>query len=183
MIGEQHFSSVNIATGILLAVVAFMLLIRPESFARSLKAFPRSRMWGILLAAVALLWSAYYIDQMTLGGLSRYKWLLYILTPLSLFFVVQYLDELLASRALGGILMLYPTVMVESAKWHPSSLRYILLVLAYIFVALGIWLILSPFKFRIWTDAIMAENGRQKVAGVVTAVLAAALLYTGIIHW
>lgn len=182
MISEQQFSSVSIATGLFFAGLAFMMLARPESLTRFFKAFPRNRWWGILLTAIGLLWSAVYIDQMTLGELSKYKWLLYILTPLSLYLIIHYLDELLAARALGGILMLYPTIMVNSAKWHPSSLRYIVLVLAYVMVAAGIWLILSPFKFRIWTDGLMAGKSRSFVSGLITAVLAAALLYTGFVN-
>jgi hypothetical protein len=179
MIGEQQFSGICLATGLFFAGIAFMLLASPELFSRGLKAFPRNRFFGVLLAAIGLLWSAIYIDRMTLGELGKYKWLLYFLTPLSLFLIIQYLDELLAARSLGGILMLYPTLMVDSAKWHPSSLRYIVLVLAYIMVVLGIWLVLSPFKFRIWSEWIMANRVRCFVSGAVAAALGIALFYTG----
>lgn len=180
--GEQDFGWVNIATGALFVAYAFFALARANLLARGFKAFPRNRFFGFALTAIGLVWSALYIDQMSLGELGKYKWLLYILTPLSFYFIVQYLDDLLASRALGGILMLYPTIMVDSARWIPSSSRYVLIITAYVMVVLGIWLVLSPFKFRIWTDALTARPVLRAASGIFAAVLGCAMVFIGIRH-
>ena len=44
----------------------------------------------------------------------------------------------------------------------------------------GIWLMLCPYKFRIWSDAIFATEGKRKVAGLCWAACAILLIITGI---
>lgn len=163
------------AAGGVFALFSFLLFARREMLERALSAFPRNRILGMLLTALALVWSAFMIDQMTLGELSKYKSLLYVLTPLSFYLIIQYLDELLAARALGGLLMLAPVAIVDAARWHPSTWRYPVILLAYAMVVAGIWLMLCPFKFRIWTGAIVSGFRRRQVGSIVFAVVAATL--------
>jgi len=180
--GEEHFGMINLATGALFTVFAVFALAFPSHLANGLKAFPRHRVLGLLLTAIALVWSALFVDQMSLGELSKYKWLLYVITPVSFYMIVQYLDDLLASRALGGLLMLYPTMMVDSARWIPSPSRYVLIVTGYVMVIIGIWLVLSPFKFRIWAEALNARPALRLFSGFTAAALAAALFVIGFSH-
>jgi len=181
MISEQQLSGLSMALCALFALASFMVLIKHDTLLKLLLAFPRNRIWGIVLTAAGLLWSSILIDQMTLGDLGRYKWLLYILTPLSLYLIIHFLDELLAPRALGGILMLFPTVMVDAARWHNSDWRLVVIVLAYVFVIAGIWLVLCPFKFRIWTQWWLEHRDRRIIGGVLLALVAVLLLITGIV--
>lgn len=178
--GTEHLSLISLITGGLLLVLGLFSAFRGDAFYSALKAFPRNRVVGIILIAIGLIWAALMIDQMTLGELSRFKWLLYILTPLSFFLIITYLDELLAPRALGGLLMLAPVLMTDSARWHPSPWRYTVIILAYIMVIKGAWLMLCPFKFRIWTDAIFANQGRRRIAAFALIISAALLFITGI---
>jgi len=177
-IGVEHTSMISLATAGVTGAGALLLAMRGDAAAQWIAKFPRNRFWGIVLSAIGLLWSALLINDMTLGGLSAYKWLLYILTPLAFYLVIQYLDELLAPRALGGLLMLYPTVMVEAARWHESSWRLILVGLAYVMVTFGAWLMLCPFKFRIWGDALVSTRSRRMAAAIVLGVLAILLVLT-----
>ncbi len=179
MFGEQDFGWVNIATGAALIVYAVFALFLPARLAVGFKAFPRNRVLGMLLTAIGLIWSALYIDRMSLGDLGKYKWLLYVLTPLSFYMIVQYLDDLLAARALGGILMLYPTMLVDSARWIDSPARYVAIVTAYLMVILGIWLILSPFKFRIWTDVVATHPVLRLFSGLITGASGVAMVAIG----
>lgn len=174
--GVEQVSEMNVITGSIFAVLSFLVMTGHQGFQRGIKTFPRSRFWGMLLTAIALLCSAVMIDRMTLGELSKYKWLLYILTPLSFYLIIQFLDELLAARAFGGLLMLLPVVMVES-RWHTSPWRLVVIVLAYVMVVAGIWLMLCPFKFRIWASAISSENPRRPIIGILLAVISG-LLFT-----
>lgn len=173
--GVEQVSGLNMITGGVFAVLAFLVLTGNTQFHKAIKSFPRSRFWGMALTATALLWSAFMIDGMTLGELSKYKWLLYILTPLSLYLIIQFLDELLAPRAFGGLLMLTPVVLVDAARWHPSSWRLVLVVLAYVMVVAGIWLMLCPFKFRIWAEGMFANSRSRAISGIVFSVVAVLL--------
>lgn len=182
ILGEEHFGIINLATGTLFAAFAVLALFFPSHLANGMKAFPRHRVVGLLLTAIALVWSAMFVDQMSLGELSKYKWLLYGIAPVSFYLIVQYLDDLLASRALGGLMMLYPTMMVDSARWIPSPTRYVLIVTGYVMVIIGIWLVLSPFKFRIWAEALNAKPSLRVFSGLTAATLAAAFFVIGFAH-
>jgi hypothetical protein len=175
-IGDEHTGMISLATAGLIGAASLLLALRGEATARWISQFPRNRFWGIVLSAIGLIWSAMLINNMTLGGLSQYKWLLYILTPLAFYLIIQYLDELLAPRALGGILMLYPTVMVEAARWHDSSWRLVVVGLAYVMVTFGAWLMLCPFKFRVWGSALASTPSRRMAAAIVLVVLTILLI-------
>lgn len=181
MLNEHHMTYVVMATAVIAAVLSISLLAFPLATERALARFPRNRSSGSLLAAIALIWSSLLVNNMTLGELGQYKWLLFVLAPIAFFLVTRYLDELLASRALGGLMMLYPTLLVDSARWHSSAWRYVPVVLAYVMVIAGIWLVLSPYKFRIWVTAAVGSPPRRRTCGLFFASLALALLAAGVL--
>lgn len=179
--GPEHLSIISFIASAMCGVVGLALFIAPERCAGQLKAFPRSKTIGMALTAISLLWSATLINQMTLGELSKYKNLLYVLTPLSFYLIIKYLEELLAARAFGGLLMLLPTMMIDAARWHPSPSRLVVVTLGYIMVILGIWLVLSPFKFRVWTNWIMQAPVRRSFTAIAFLMLMVLLAATGIL--
>lgn len=179
---EQDYAWLNLLTGALFAVYAVFALFRPRTLAAAEKAFPRHRALGLILTAIALVWSAVFVNDMNLGGFSKYKNLLYIITPVTYYLIVQYLDDLLAARALGGLLMLYPVLLVDAARWITTPDRFVLVITAYAFVCIGIWLTLSPFKFRIWSESVAARPPLRLATGLLTAAVAAAMLAIGLTH-
>ncbi len=175
----EYFRLIMWITAALAMVGSFALLYRPAPTALALKAFPRNKTAGWLLTGIALVWAALMINDMTLGEMSRYKPYLVVLTPIAFFLIVRYLDELLASRAVGGILLLYPNLLVDTARWSPSPFRLLAVTLGYVLVIAGIWLVLSPHKFRIWSEWLMNTPSRKQTSGAVLAVLAGSLLFAG----
>ena len=74
--------------------------------------------------------------------------------------------------------MLFTTVMTDAARWHDSSWRLVVVIVAYIMVILGIWLMLSPYKFRVWTSSLTKSPGRARIGGLVLLVTTGLLLVT-----
>lgn len=182
MILDEHLlREISLLTAAMTGLFTACTLFAPTALSRVLAAFPRQRTAGIVLTAIALLWSAVLLNRMTLGELGKYKDLLYVLTPAAFFLVVIFLDELLAARAFGGLLMLYPTLMVDIARWHPSSWRLVVVTLAYILVIAGMWITLSPYKFRTWTAAMMATRASQVVTGSAFGISTILLLITAFV--
>lgn len=179
--GPEHLSIVSFIAAAVCAAIGALIIIQPGVMRRAFVAFPRNKSIGIVITAVSLLWSALLINQMTLGELSKYKDLLYVLTPLAFYLVIRYLEELLAARSLGGLMMLLPTILVDAARWHPSAWRLVVVTLGYVLVIFGIWLVLSPFKFRVWTGWIMGTAGRRNTAGALLLITAGLLAITGIV--
>ncbi|MGA1531167.1 MAG: hypothetical protein ACO398_10555 [Kiritimatiellia bacterium] len=176
--GPEQLALISLITAILTGALGGLIIFKPASAAAAFAAFPRHKNAGMILTVIALIWSALMINQMTLGELSKYKNLLYVLTPLALYLVMRYLEELLAPRALGGLLMLFPTVMTDAARWHDSSWRLVVVVVAYIMVILGIWLMLSPYKFRVWTSSLTKTPGRARIGGLILLIISGLLVTT-----
>lgn len=180
MAGPEQLAIISLFTALLFGVLGGLILFKPASAAAAFAAFPRHKGVAMALTFVALVWSALMINQMTLGELGKYKNLLYVLTPLAFFLIMRYLEELLAPRALGGLLMLLPTLMTDAARWHDSSWRLVVVVVAYLMVIAGIWLMLSPYKFRVWTTSLMNVPARARAGGMAFMIVAGLLLATAL---
>lgn len=178
--GPEQLALISLFTALLFGALGGLMLFRPTLAAALFATFPRHKSTAMALTTIALIWSALLVNRMTLGELSQYKNLLYVLTPLAFFLVLRYLDELLAPRALGGLLMLLPTLMTDAARWHHSSWRLVVVVVAYLMVIAGIWLMLSPYKFRVWTTSLMKFPARARTGGLVFFIIAGLLVATAL---
>jgi hypothetical protein len=167
------------AGGALLALAA-PLLGAPARVRLWAGRFPRNALAARVLTAVCVMWAAWLLAEMPMGALDAYKRLLYVLAPLTYWLVVVYLDELLAARALGGLLMLIPGPMLGAARWHPSAARLVIVVLAYGLAVAGVALMLAPFRLRRWTAALARTDARCRIAGGVLAALGLLCLALGL---
>lgn len=106
--------------------------------------FPRSKFTAWVITAIGTTWVAWLLFKTPLAWFDNYKPALYVLAPVFFLLVVNYMDELLAPRALGGLMLLIPSPIIDVARQ-----RGLLLVsLAYVLVVVGIILVLSPYMFR-----------------------------------
>ncbi len=138
--------------------------------------FPRNRTAGLILVAIDLLWAAWLVSRMPLGFLEKYKPALYILTPVAYVAIVVLVDELLAARAFGGLMLLIPAPLLINARWHESGFRYVVIVFAYVTVIKGMILVLNPYVFRRWVERIGRTEGRARGLGAVGLGLAGVLI-------
>jgi len=158
--------------GVITALGAVCLFV-PMQARTWMTGFPRNRWAGCALTAVDLVWSAWLVMHMPLGTFDRYKPLLFVLAPVLFALIVWLMDELLAARALGGLLLLIPAPLLNLARWHESGFRLVVTVLAYILVAKGMTLVLCPYWLR-RASAWWIRNDRWcRVCGSI--VLAAGL--------
>ena len=73
------------------------------------------------------------------------------------------MDELLAPRALGGLLLLVPCPIIEVARQN----GLLLVSIAYVLVVLGIILVLSPYMFRKAMSCWIASTSRCRAFGCI----------------
>ncbi len=120
----------------------------PEQALRALRGFHRNVWAGRVLAAVALIWSGWLFYATPLPWFEPFKmWLI----PMGLavyVLVVWLMRELLAPRALGGVLLLAPAPLLSAAFMQPSAWRLVVVVLAYVMAVKGLILVLNPYVFR-----------------------------------
>ena len=144
----SELSIASLLIGLLALTAGGISLAAPARVRAGLAAFPRSIWPGRILAAIDLTWAAYELSLMHLGMFDAWKVHLFWLTPVAIALCVVYLDELLSPRALGGLLLLAAGPVLNAARWHPSDWRLIVTVIAYLWIVLGLVLLLSPWWFR-----------------------------------
>ncbi len=153
-----------VLAGITLPLYA-ALFLKPAAMRAGFIRFPRSRWCGRLLAVAAVAWAAWVLREMPLG---RFEHLKTWLVPLAVVFaglVCYYMDELLAPRALGALLLLYPAPLLEAARLHDSRWSVVMSVVAYAMVIKGMALLLSPYLFRHFTERLLTTDKACRLAG------------------
>ena len=168
------------AVGAVLMAVNLAMVLAPDPLRRLLLAFPRSRWPGWLLTTIDLGWVSWVVYHASLGSFDGLKPSLFLLTPLAFVLLVFFMDELLAPRALGGLLLLLANPILNAARWHPSPWHFVMTVLAYVWVVAGIVLVLSPFRFRQVAGFATRTDARCRIGGLIRMALGLLLLALGL---
>jgi hypothetical protein len=171
---------ISILLGALGVAASLWQAIAPAQVRRMLDALPRHTLTGWALAAVDLLWVAWLINETSLGRFDNWKPALYFLTPLSFYLLIQYLDELLTVRALGGLLLLLAAPVLDIARWHTSDWRLVIAGLAYLWVVMGMFLVMSPHLFRRAVRLVLPDDTRSRCSAALKLVVSAFLIALGL---
>ena len=160
----------------------FLAAGAPAMVRRGMEKYPRSVWPGRVLVAVDMVWAAYAVTLMHLGGFDAWKVHLYWIAPVCIVLAVLYLDEMLSVRALGGLLLLAAGPMLNAARWNPSAWRYVITVLTYLWIGIGLFWLLEPWWFRRMASrmqslVIIRAVGIVKVVFGVGLIALALLVY------
>ena len=140
----------------------------------------KRQVWaGRILAAVDILWSAWLLLQMGFSWVDAHHMMVYAAVPVAYVLVILFVDDLLASRALGGLMLLAPLPILESAFVHPAVSRLIMTSFAYLLVIFGIVLVWSPFKLRQWTERWINRFPITRAVGLFGIILGVVMLLLG----
>ena len=150
-------------------------LLRTEYAHRMAELFPRSTGPAWILTALCCWLGAKEALAMNMGFLDAYKHFIYFIAPAVFVASVVYMKELLAPRALGGFLLLIAVPILETARWHDSAWRLVVVVIVYLWIVCGILFLLSPWYFR-KMYAPMLENEKLFKAGALLKTAVSALL-------
>jgi hypothetical protein len=167
------FVTTALASGAVLALAAAALAA--PGAGRRLDRFPRHRFAGGALAALALCWAGWIVYHGELGRFAPWRPAVFAAVPLGWFFLYRYLDELLAPRALGGLLLLAAHPALAAARLSDAPFRAALSVTAYAAVVAGLALMMGPYRFRRAARALTATAARRRAGASVAAAWSALL--------
>jgi hypothetical protein len=157
------------------------LLVAPVAARRALTAFPRHAWSGRVLAAVAMAWSVWLVREMPLGFVDPYKAWLYGVGPVVYLLVILLMDELLAARALGGLLLLVAEPALTATRVPGlAEWRLVLVAVAYSWVIAGMTLVLGPFWFRKTVETLCRTDTRCRWVGSLGLALALLMIALGV---
>jgi hypothetical protein len=141
-------SGAGLIVGLFLAVLSGFCLRKSEEMKRWMGAFPRSRSLGIGLLTAAAVWSFCLVRTMDLGEFSSYRTTFTLIIPVAFYLTVTYVDEFLAARALGILLLLLAELIIEAAFLKPQYSRLLIVVIAYLAIIKGMFFVGMPYLMR-----------------------------------
>lgn len=151
--------------GGVLGLLGAIALAAPQATTGYLGRFPRLRNEAWVLTAAALVWSGWLVHGYLPDRMARLQPMLFLLVPAAVYLVATYMDELLAPRALGGLLLLVPAPILDIARRSDSPWRLAVVLFAYLLVLAGMTLVLSPHLFRRAALFCTGSPARWRIAG------------------
>lgn len=177
---ELTLSNWAVIIGVIIVAVNGLSLAAPQAIRKWALAFPRSRLWAWTLTAVDLFWVAWIILHAPLGRFENLKPAVYVAAPVFFILIVFFMDELLAPRAAGGLLLLVANPILNAARWHASSWRLVVTVLVYLWVVAGIVFVLSPYRLRDMMAWATESTQRLRVLSAIRLAVGIVLIGLGL---
>jgi hypothetical protein len=180
-----NLSTLAVLLGLGLVLPQIYGLARPAAYAAAVRRFPRSLPWGIALMLLGTGWFVWNVSQESISDFSSIK------TPLLLFFTAVgigscvFVQDFLAVRGLAVVLLLVAKVMVDTGRPYLPSTAWVLVVQgwAYVLVAAGLWLTVSPWRLRDLLDWGTATEKRIKVGCSVRLAFGLLVAALGVIKF
>ena len=147
-----------ILLGLLLVGGHLAAWFKKEQLTALLPQLPRSRPAGIVLLLLSTLWSWWLIRYMDLGEFYGVRGILNLAIPISFFLVVYHVQEFLAVRSLGILLMLAAGPVLQAAFLEEPFTRLLLPSIAYVWIIVGMFWVGMPFLMRDWITWIVDKN-------------------------
>jgi len=170
---------ISITMGAFYVSIQAWSIFSRDSFMRVLRAFPRHKNAAIVLVVIDLVWVGYLIQISDLDRFDYLKPAVYVVGPISLFLLIHYLDELLAPRALGGFILLIAHPILTAARWYESSWKLVIVTITYLAIIKGMIFVLSPYRFRDFTERIFSNPLLLKLSHVSGVLIGGLLISLG----
>lgn len=148
MIYDLTLHTAGIVAGTLLVLISLPGFIKPSMAQTWLKGLPRSRVAGIALLTIVLIWSFWLLATMEMGEFSSFRRPLLIVLPIGYLLVIRFVEEFLAARALGILCLLAGEPLLDAAFFRYETSRLFLTVLAYLMIIAGLFWVTMPYLLR-----------------------------------
>lgn len=162
--------------GVALVASHVLALVRAGMVRAWLRGFPRSMAAGVALLAADTAWTLWLVSTMDLGEFSYLRRGLLVFIPVAAFLTYRFVEEFLAVRALGMLLLLMAEPVLEAAFLRPEASRLLLVTLAYAWVVAGMFWIGMPYLFRDQAAWAQRSDARWKAASLAGIVYGIAVL-------
>lgn len=177
MIYDVTLHSAGLFTGALIVLISLPGIIKPGAVQRWLKGFPRSRVAGVALLTIALIWSFWLLATMEMGEFSSFRKPLLIVLPIGYILVIRFVEEFLAVRALGILCLLGAEPLLEAGffRWDETS-RLFVTVFAYLLIIAGLFWVTMPYLLRDQINWSSQTNTRWHAVHGIAALYGIAIL-------
>ena len=174
---------VGVLLGLLLVGGHVFALLREGAVRRWLAALPRSYNLGVVILSVDLIWTFLLMLNMDWGEFYNLRMPLLILLPVFFYLTLRYVDEFLAVRALGILTLLVAAPILEAAFLQPPASRLLVVVLAYVYLILGMFWIGMPHLLRDLIGWMLHSALRWRALVLGGIVYGVAVLFSALVWY
>src|SRR5207249_11640702 len=133
MIYHLSLHIAGIIAGVYLVLISVPGLVKPE-LANVAQRFPRSRIAGVVLLTLDLVWTFWLVATIQMGEFSAFRRPLLIALPIGYGLALRFVEEFLAVRALGILCLLAAEPLLAAACLRYESSPLLVNVCAYLLI-------------------------------------------------
>ena len=167
--------------GLVMALINAFGVVNPKGFAAAARRFPRSLPWGyalMLLGTAVFVWFVKNEPISDFEPLKPYLYTLFVVVGVGSCFFIK---DFLAVRGLAVVILLLAKVMVDTARWHESCWRLVIVTWAYLMVVGGIVWTISPYRMRDMINWSTATEGRTRALSAARMAFGLFVLLLGFV--
>lgn len=170
---QMKLSTVAIFLGSLVALINLFGVLKPTQFGEALRKFPRSTNSGYLLMLLGTAWFVWNLKQESIADFESFKPYLYALFIAVGVGTCIFVKDFIAVRGFAIVLLLMAKIMVDAGRPRLGETPWVLVIQiwAYVFVVLGIWFTISPWRMRDLLNWGTANEKRIRVGSAVRMAL------------
>ena len=173
-------STAALITGAVLVIIHILAFVKAPLAMEKLKTVPRSQNIGTVFLTIDFIWAFIVATSIELGDFERLRWLAQFSVPVIYVAMLFWVNDYLGARSIG-IFLLLAVCPVLDAAWLKADSRWVLNILCYIYLTLGLFWIGMPYTMRDQISWATRAAGRFKglaLAGALCGILLVVLSFT-----
>ena len=147
MIYYISLRTAGIIVGAVLIALSIPGLLKPD-LAAVVQRFARSRLTGVALLTIDLVWTLLLLATMEMGEFSGFRKPLLIILPIGFILILRFVEEFLSVRALGILCLLAAEPLLDAAFLRHETSRLLVTVFAYLLIIAGLFWVAIPYLLR-----------------------------------
>lgn len=159
----MKLSTLAIALGLLYLLPNIFGVLKPAKFGEAARKFPRYTPIGYPLMLLATAWFVFNVYREPIADFEKMKpYLCGFFAAVGLG-ACLFVKDFLPVRGLAVLLLLAAKLMVDTARWADTSWRLVITTLAYIWILVGMWFTISPWRMRDLANWLTANENRIRL--------------------
>ena len=176
----MDLATLSIIIGVWTVVGNAYGVLQPRAFGEIVLRFPRNYPAGVVLTLIATAWFVWILQHETLADFDVHRTKMQVIFAAVGVAACLFLKDFLAVRGLAVIMLLLAKTVVDTARFHDSDWRILLVTFAYIWVIMGMWFTVSPWRLRDILEWTFGNEQRIRLFSGVRMALGALLVLLGL---
>jgi hypothetical protein len=175
-------SLLSILLGVGMGLPQIYGLMKPAELGAAARNFPRNLPVGVVLMLLATVWFAWNVNREPIADFSAFKpYMLGAFIAVGILSCI-FVQDFLAVRALAVLMLLLAKLMVDTGRPHLGDSLWVLVIQAwaYLFVVLGIWFTVTPWRLRDLIYWMTASPARTRLLCLIRLGFAACIVDLGL---